>query len=236
MDVLIQDHGQIRILSNLILKHQIRFLLAILLFCIGGCSVTYEQAMNDIEASRPCCKDISQFNYSPLNLGQKNVFRIDKDSPTFIFKSGKSPFKAFRLPEISVPYTILVRSYPDGPRIDKFTIFHPVIMLLDKNFSEIESIGDGAFNLHEKTVLGIQSSLTLDGKILIDNPSYMYLVVLTSDELLSKSSYYYKVQPEALAISQALTLGSSIEGRLAVKHSPFGKISITIEPHDQIIP
>jgi hypothetical protein len=79
--------------------------------------------------------DPSEFRYQPLPADGSVEVRIDASTPTFEFKPGRSPFRAFRLPDAGKPYVVEIRSLLDrGTDPARGRVFYPVAALLDDHF------------------------------------------------------------------------------------------------------
>ncbi len=95
-------------------------------------------------STKICCESFSNMSFDELPYGREIVVKIDEASPVFNFESGRSFFKAFRLPIRSVSYNIRIRSYFSGH------VFFPSALVLDCNFNIVRKYGDETFKFGEK--------------------------------------------------------------------------------------
>jgi hypothetical protein len=215
--------------------------LIILLLLLSSCAamVTYGTAVDSFRNATPCCTSMAQFKYDPLPSDEPVSFRLDENSDSFVFPSGKSYFKAFRLPNKEIPYRIHVKSFALGETIDKAHIFYPQIALLDDRFSVCKLSDLGDFVLKKAGIKETASvswgllRLKLEGAMQVDKPDARYLVIYTTKELMIKRRSEYttkRIVPIAVPYnSGALIAGVPMgEKYVTIPNSPFGWISIAI--------
>ncbi|MGH8751025.1 MAG: hypothetical protein ACREUV_04900, partial [Burkholderiales bacterium] len=65
---------------------------------------------HQLDGAPACCTSYAQFKFEPLSLVGSESATLGNTSPAYNFDSGKSYFKAYRLPESRRPYSITVRS------------------------------------------------------------------------------------------------------------------------------
>ena len=217
------------------------FLIFVLLL-ISSCAamVTHQTAINSLMDATPCCTSMAEFRYVPLSLDEPINFRLDKNSESFVFPTGKSYFKAFSLPNKKTPYRIRIKSFALGETIDKAHIFYPQLALLNSRFIVIKQSDPRDFTLMKAGMSETASvnwgllMLKLDGSILDDISDARYLVVYTTKELMGKTSGHMakQIQPIPVPIPRGIMTGALPEGEVPVNipHSPFGWLSVMIEP------
>jgi hypothetical protein len=216
--------------------------LILVLPLLSSCAamVTYRKAVDSFINSTPCCASMAEFKYEPLPSEETVTFRLDEKSDSFVFPSGKSYFKAFRLPNKEATYRIHVKSFALGETIDKAHIFYPQVALLDGGFTVVKQSDPGNFMLKKAGIKETASiswgllMLKLEGSILVDIPDARYLVIYTTKELMLKTSEYMsqQIQPIPVPIPGGVLIGAVPAGKLpvAIPYSPFGWISISVEP------
>ena len=121
--------------------------LVFLLCLVIACAAPYGTVVNRFKNAPVCCESFSKFNYEAIQIGKSKSFNINKDSPAFLFDTGKSYFKAFGLPQHSYPYRVVIKSYMLGDHIDKAYILFPQILTLNKNFELIRLSSPQIFRL-----------------------------------------------------------------------------------------
>jgi len=82
----------------------------VLLAGVTGCA-TLDSRIAELDAKPPCCSDMAQFKYEPLEPGNVEKLQLGADSPAFTFPSGKSYFKAYK---IGSAQKMRVRSFRTG--------------------------------------------------------------------------------------------------------------------------
>lgn len=229
------------------MKPYVVFLIAIF---ITSCTTNYETAKKHYDMAQSCCQDFSEFNYETLPTDKPFAFDIDQTSPAFIFTSGKSYFKALKLPNLPVPYSLRIRSYAQGEMIDKAHIFFPKILFLKEDFVVTDEVnpaylaeksddGDFAYEIDPAYVIEKSNDgaikenkwglpVRLSGRITIENAESKYLLVITTDELRSVAIQWIQFMTGFAEIGAHL--GLVPEGFFVVPSSPFGRIALELEP------
>jgi len=169
-----------------------------------------------LEKSTPCCKSLSEIAYQPISRQGSLDVKLDNDSPTFEFSSGKSRFAAFRLPDLPRPLSVTVDSFrtaePGGlarlmPEL-RGLIFRPVVLILDAQFRITQMIDQAS-----------------PGNGCIYNP---FLPALTTefeiDSAPAESSYMIVLTDDA---SRKATGGTVCGGRMN-GFSPIGSLEIRL--------
>src|SRR5512137_1455924 len=134
----------------------------------------------------PCCDDPSRFGYDALPAEGSVDFTIDRGSPLFEFQSGRSFFRAFRLPTVGRPYTLELRSFLDAaesPRTAR--VFYPVVAILTDDFlvsraTDLDALRFDLPMLEQTTSPAYRLQLPLDPA----NTRERYVIVFTPHPLL----------------------------------------------------
>lgn len=214
------------------------------LLAIASCAtmVTHEKAVDSLRNSRICCESMAQFEYAPMSEGEGASFALDESSSAFGFTTGKSYFKAFRLPVRKLPYRIRIRSFALGEHIDKAHIFYPQVAVLDDRFAMVGQSTSGDFLL-SKTGLKKEAAgetwglpVKLEGNLLVNDPSARYLLVYTTGQLLSGSSPYETQRAVPIFAPGMVTALPGGKDTIFIKHSPFGLLHVEIVPAETATP
>jgi hypothetical protein len=80
--------------------------------CVGG-YIDEQRLTAELAAAVPCCSQYSQMFFIPAVADDNHIYVIRKDSPVFLFASGKSRFVAVELP-LSQNRNLFVRPWPSG--------------------------------------------------------------------------------------------------------------------------
>jgi hypothetical protein len=176
----------------------------------------------------PCCDDPSGFRFVALPKQGNADAVVDESSPVFDFQSGVSPFVAFELPELSVPYRVRVKSLLDPKGGDDTGAFYPVIALLDDTFIVVHITGLESLRL-EPALATTNGDTGLAVSVGIDPAERRgkYLVVFTPAALLGKLPPEDRegdmLTPSAIAYMER-------RGDSALPPSPYGRLRITVAP------
>ncbi|HYA21497.1 MAG TPA: MalM family protein [Burkholderiales bacterium] len=164
----------------------------VLLVCVLACSCQTNQpvspARRDLESAAVCCQGYEKFDFQALKLGDSESFIINTASPAFNFASGKSYFKAFRLPIQARSYFIVVNSYfTDKDNLSRSPyIFHPVVALLDAQYRVTRTIDQGIVNPIESGNSMNNASLEIEIRV---NPQVVderFMVIYTTPDFLNQ--------------------------------------------------
>ena len=177
-------------------QHVFRLIaLAFAVMAIVSCAymVSHEKAVDRLGKARNCCESIAQFRYDQLTEGKGIKFNLDETSDAFNFETGKSYFKAFCLPDKAVPYGLRIRSFAMGEQLYQAHIFYPQIALLDEHFAIIRQSNSRDFLLSKAGFVEIMSEnwglqLKLEGYVRVDDPGVKYVLIFTTQELMSRTS------------------------------------------------
>lgn len=195
---------------------------------INGCALLFPDDLSTVPESNeaklmldntaPCCGSLAEIKYKPLAKGFKGTFYIDGSEQLFDFKSGKSFFEAFSLPETQSGYGILVESI-----ITDKGVFAPDLVLLDRGFRAVQVIPADAFiYIPASGFAQDRLSYTLNIEPAL---GARYMLILTTDEARSKTTQY--VHP-ARTYARAQNLADpGIPDPYAV-HSPVGMLAMQV--------
>jgi len=205
--------------------------LALVLMAVASCAtmVTHETAVNSLSGARTCCGSVAQFGYGQLGESEGVSFKLDEASDAFSFPSGKSYFKAFRLPQKAPPYRIKITSFALGEHIDKAHIFYPQVALLDERFAIIRQSAPGDFSLM-KVAPGETWGLPvkIEGYAVVDDPRARYFLVFTTRELMSDTSPYETLRVKPIILPGVVTAIPTHKEKIFIPHSPFGLLQLKI--------
>lgn len=128
----------------------------------------------------PRASDPEDFAYQTLADDRGIEVRLDADSPHFEFRSGDSPFAAFRLPERAGRYLVDVIAPLDPPADPtRSRVFYPALALLSDHYTVLRTSEPGSwyFSLPE---MGLTSEPAYRVTVEIDGQGpERYLVVYT---------------------------------------------------------
>lgn len=212
---------------------------ALVLVGVMSCAtmVSHESAVESLRSARSCCDSIGHFKYDQLTEENGVSFNLDASSTAFEFPSGKSYFKAFRLPEKIPPYQIEITSWALGEHVDKAHIFYPQVMILDADFASVTQSVPGDFVL-SKADYGETASETwglpikLEGSVQVDDPNAKYLLVFTTRELMMQVSPYLARQAVPIILPGVVTAIPGPEETVYIRHSAFGLLHVEVMPVD----
>ncbi len=94
-------------------------------------------------AAPSCCASPAQFTYAPLSLGQTMTTAIDGATPAYEFESGKSYFRAYRLPETRAAFSVEILS---PLAAGGSYAFHPEVLLLDERHVVVRRVDPRTFS------------------------------------------------------------------------------------------
>jgi hypothetical protein len=209
--------------------------IVLVLMTVASCAtmVSYEEASETLRNSRSCCDSIAKFKYDQLAGDGAVSFKLDASSDAFDFESGKSYFKAFRLPEKTLPYRIKIASYALGETVKKAHVFYPQVALLDDRFAIVGQSAPGDFWLgkagfKEAAAQTWGLPVKLEGIIRVDKPNAKYILVFTTRKLMSSTSAYVTRQVVPIIVPGLVTALPGQQEAIQIRHSPFGLLHMEI--------
>jgi hypothetical protein len=174
-------------------------------------------------AAAPPAADPSQFQYDALPADGAVDLRLDASSPVFEFQSGRSAFRAFRLPATDRPYLIDVRSYlEDADGRDGGHVFYPIATLLTEDYlitrsTDLDALRFDSPLYESSTAPAYHLTLGVDPK----RGRERYLVVFTPALLVAPRRLPPVTTPAAAAeLAPAAFLGAAAHGRLRISVRP----------------
>ncbi|MHC4153176.1 MAG: MalM family protein [Planctomycetota bacterium] len=190
---------------------------------------------------------MSEFSFETLHIGEKKGFHINEKSPVYMFKTGKSYFKAFVLPQSSYPYQVSVGSCvlasfdPDFPLS---YVFFPQLLTLNEKFEVVRSSHRADFRAREvlmKDIDHIESILEpscswhmVAGGISFaeENKAEKYLIILTTNELLKAQTSYSTWTQDMILVEGIPVPGLPYKVEVLLQHAPAGTIMLSVLGRD----
>lgn len=167
-----------------------------------------------------CCTQFSQFDFSKPLPDSLERFKIGPGQPVADFDSSRSWFLAFHLPDDSEPpVKVLFKSTLTGRWLHHSYLFAPSVVVLDAAYRPLR-----VKDIELCEYMGwTQSTSGAFGHLVIDDPAARYLVVYTSGEQLS-SSTYWEQSPTAFSTQSPVEMTSS--GDYQISHGPNGTVYV----------
>ena len=236
-----------------------KILLSLLIvISVFGCAPIHDSyywnVISKYEAEPICCASISEFVFEKVQIGDsKNFDLVEGKSPAYQFETGKSYFKPFLLPQKHYPYKVRISSYQVGDSYRPY-VFFPYILTLDENFRVTRSTDPQTFRFKTSGMIERIKNphalkYKLEGEICFteENSAEMYLIVLTTEELIRATTpltvqqakgLSYHHPRDAMDAAFLLTLGLiwmnlSKEEVMMAEHSPSGRIRVSLIALDQ---
>jgi len=185
-------------------------------------NISQDSAVQALKAAPNCCSGLSTLPYTPLDPGFSGNVVIDRHAPAFEFKSGKSFFRAFKLPSSSRSFEIRLYSQAGD------TVLAPNAMLLDSRFHTTRLLGVEDFSYVPAQGLkgdSLDARVRVD-RLYLDNPgNESYLVLYTSDAQMAGKTI---IEHPAKAYAKARGNQPPNIPDLMAKHAPEGIIKLVL--------
>ena len=220
-------------------------------FCIcvsllfPGCAPLYSNVMEKYRNASIWYESISEFSFETLHMGDKKEFYINERSPVYMFKTGKSYFKAFMLPQSTYPYQVSVASCVFGSYDPDFPlpyVFFPQLLTLNENFEVVRSSYPADFRAREVILTEIDhiesilepycSGYVVAGRIAFteENKAEKYLLIYTTDELLKAQTSFSIWTHDMILVEGIPVPGLPYKVKVLLQHSPAGLIMLSVNP------
>jgi hypothetical protein len=182
--------------------------------------------------TKACCDDPSGFAFQPLPERGYADATVDRASPAFEFQSGLSPLAAFKLPRVTAPYRLRIKSLFDNGRSDAASVFYPVVALLDDTYIVVRMTSLENLRLEPALATvggeaGVAVTLPIDPAL----EDGRYLVVFTPAALLGAAP---EERREGDMLTPATMAWLERRGDTVVPASPYGRLRITIAPETAV--
>lgn len=167
-----------------------------------------------------CCTRFSQFDFSQPLPSHLKRFVIGPKRSAADFGGSRSWFLAFRLPDgESLPYDVLFKSTLTGRWLHYSYLFAPSVVVLDAAYRplRIRDIQLCEYMGWTKSTSGAFGHFT------VKDPAARYLVVYTSGDQLS-SSTYWEQSPTAFSAQSPVQMASA--GSFQIPHGPNGTVYV----------
>ncbi|MBA6385190.1 hypothetical protein H4J45_18280 [Colwellia sp. BRX10-6] len=169
--------------------------------------------------SEVCCTQYPEMNFEELSLDKRKSFKIWTDSPSFKFKSGKSFFKGYKLPQISGRFNVNLKS------VFRRDVFFPIITILDKEYEVVRTIAYPTIDYHPPE----WSNGYVGGEFLLNlGENERYMIIHTPTEMVGD-----KIDSKGLDTVSFYTGGGFVffSGLNDFEHlmSHIGNLSIKLE-------
>jgi maltose operon protein len=159
------------------------------------------------------------FTYEPMTAGKRLTPTIDTKRPAFEFKTGKSYFLAYQLPDATVPLDLKLRAWFQG------TAFFPSLLFLDKDFAEVRFVTSPEVHNVEP---GFIERGHIEANTRIEVGDFAkYMVVLTTDADMKRAKYS---QAESTAYVSGKVVSFIPGGAYANDFGPTGSLTIDLTP------
>ncbi len=185
-------------------------------------NISQDSAVQALKAAPNCCSGLSTLPYTPLEPGFSGNVVIDRQAPAFQFKSGKSFFRAFKLPSSSRSFEIRLYSQAGD------SVLAPNAMLLDSRFHTTRLLGVEDFSYVPAQGLkgdSLDARVRVD-RLYLDNPgNESYLVLYTSAAQMAGKTV---IEHPAKAYAKARGNQPPNIPDLMAKHAPEGIIKLVL--------
>jgi len=200
--------------------------LIMLLFAgVASCAAVnpLDKVRQELNAAEVCCMGYEQFNFKPLDFRETERIIINRESPVFQFDTGKSYFKAFRLPAAGKSYSIIVGSYfaEQVTRSGTSFVFSPVVMFLDADYRVTRKVDKGFAAVVEAG--NSMNNAKLEARIAMSPRAAdeRYMVIYTTTALLNQTT--------TLRVYKYARWGT-IEDNYPVPNAPTGELNVSLVP------
>jgi hypothetical protein len=210
---------KVAFVQNRILKNWLCSVLAVLLLTCCATVGPLDTARRGLDAAAACCSSYAQIHYEPLVIGSAENITIDGGSPAYPFDTGKSYFKAYRLPVTAKPYAVFIHSFvvESQSRSGDSYVFRPVVMFLDAGFNvtrTLEKDFDASINSGDSlNQASLQMRIAVNPRALYER----YMVIYTTAERLGQATL--------LKVYKYARYGTIID-KYPLPNAPIGELKV----------
>jgi hypothetical protein len=182
--------------------------------------------IDDVRVAKPCCSDFRQLKFEELPGSQETPVRVTADDQVYLFKSGPSRVKAFRLGlgkeklHIRALQPFLNNSH-EGRAVG--TYVHPSVVFLNTRFEEISTVDPSSVRWCEgRTCSGYLFTASIP-------TGALYAVIFTPFEKLGSTQLHDTRRPDMMHVLQGIPVmipgGPGVERNVA---TPLGELRIWV--------
>ncbi len=185
-------------------------------------------AMQRLKTATPCCHVWADLPFhDPLPL-EPREFTIDKFSPVADLDGNRTHFLTFVLPKFKKRYRVVFQTQPSARHLGSSFLFAPTVTLLNANYQPLSST-DVPLCVYINWRPSMSGGF---GAVTIDNPNAQYLVITTSEQQLSATTYWAQSPtsfgeinvPSVSAFASINPAAPVTSGSFDVPHGPEGTL------------
>lgn len=183
---------------------------------------TRVRIMQKLDQTEPCCTRFSQFDFTHPLPEKPKRHEIKPGLPVADFNGTRSYFLTFILPQKhKLPYRIVLKSEVVGRWLESGYLFAPSVVVLDSTYRPLQNT-----DVKQCEYIGWSTATSgALGSISIESPRARYLVVYTSGEQLS-SSTYWEQSPTTFSADAPVKMAAS--GSFQIPHGPDGPLYVGV--------
>jgi hypothetical protein len=145
-----------------------------------------DAAMQALKDATPCCHTWSDLPYHDALPAEPRAFSLDKFSPVADIDGDRTHFLTFVLPKYKKPYRVVFQAQPSARRLGSSFLLAPTVTLLNADYKPLSTA-----NVSLCVYINWRPSMSGGfGAVKVDDPNAQYLVVTTSPEQLTATTYW----------------------------------------------
>lgn len=186
----------------------------------GPSNLPLSSAQSMLSQAEACCESLASAPFIDVIKDGSDDYRFDNTAPAFMFSSGKSFFRAFRIP-LNVSALLVEMEANIGN-----TVFVPTVDFYNKDMKLVKQISANEFSYK---MGGAISGDILEAKFIINNlnvapgKEFAYMIIHTTDSSLTG---YTKVVHQAKQFAMAKRTEPPHIPDPLIPHAPIGVVSI----------
>ncbi|MGR5062267.1 MalM family protein [Photobacterium sp. DNB22_13_2] len=189
---------------------------------LTACSTIPDTALNTDLNQSACCDSVAGLAIQPLTLDTQQYVTLDGNSETLPLTSGRTPVKAYALPQVTSPFLLTVRA-----PIKDSEVIAPAVAIYDNNWNLIEQYTTDDFHYFTTDLSGVER---IEGKFILSTQLNQQAYMVIQNDPTQIGNQLTRIHPEQ-EFSESQNIIGSKRLPLVATLSPVGIIEITTQEH-----
>lgn len=148
---------------------------------ILGCASQVPILVENLNTESSCCSNYAEFQFEDMPIDKEIKFSIGPGDKAYLFPTGKSYFKSFRLPEFEDTHSLQIRTYLQGTSSENIYVFAPFLTFLNDSYTPLDDAKAPKLYFDEGFIEGKRWTAVIDLP-----QTAKYVVIHTHPELINK--------------------------------------------------
>ncbi|PSU34265.1 MalM family protein [Photobacterium lutimaris] len=189
---------------------------------LTACSSIPDTVLNTDLNQSACCDSVAELAIQPLALDSQQYVTLDGNGETLPLTSGRTPVKAYALPQVASPFLLTVRA-----PIKDNQVIAPAVAIYDTQWQLVEHYTTNDFQYFTNDLSGVER---IEGKFILSTQLDQMAYLVIQQDPPQIGNQLTRIHPEQeFAESQNIVGNKRLP--LVATLSPVGIVEITTQQH-----